>query len=222
MSDAGIQFRNAAFGGFNRQDVLEYIEQSARLNNEKLAELEEENRRLQEAKDALEAENGTLRAQCEGMTETSAELEQLRAEVEALRKLQPEVDAFRELKAKLADIEVEARLRGENILQKANEDAEDVTNKALADADNVTAQAKAEAENLILQAKNEAAAIRTNAELILSQSRRTFDTTRTDLAATSAHLAGELERIRGTILRLSTALDEQGAALSSLSLPEEG
>ena len=35
------QFRNAVFGGFNRQDVLDYLETLARENAQKRQELEQ-------------------------------------------------------------------------------------------------------------------------------------------------------------------------------------
>ena len=52
------KFRNAAFGGFNRRDVLEYIELSARENNAKLRDLTE---RLE----AVEREKAELNAALE-------------------------------------------------------------------------------------------------------------------------------------------------------------
>ena len=33
------QFRNAAFGGFNRQDVMDYLERTAKEHSEELAQL---------------------------------------------------------------------------------------------------------------------------------------------------------------------------------------
>ena len=46
------QFRNAAFGGFNRQDVMEYLERTAREHSEELAQLRA---RLDEAQNQCNA-----------------------------------------------------------------------------------------------------------------------------------------------------------------------
>ena len=40
MNENAGQFRTAAFGGFNRQDVLDYIEKLTQENQEKSLELE--------------------------------------------------------------------------------------------------------------------------------------------------------------------------------------
>ena len=41
MNENAGQFRTAAFGGFNRQDVLDYIEKLTQENQEKTLELEQ-------------------------------------------------------------------------------------------------------------------------------------------------------------------------------------
>ena len=60
-------FKSVAFGGFDKQDVVRYLEQAS----EKAAAVQRE----------LEEENGNLRKQAE---ETAEELERLRAQVEEL------------------------------------------------------------------------------------------------------------------------------------------
>ena len=52
-------FRSAAFGGFNRQDVLDYLEKTAAENARKQQELQ---RRLEEAEEALARRRGEYRA----------------------------------------------------------------------------------------------------------------------------------------------------------------
>ena len=59
MSDTELQFRTATFGGFQKQDVLLYIETMTREHREKLEELQ---RRLAEAGDAAAAREGELAA----------------------------------------------------------------------------------------------------------------------------------------------------------------
>ena len=52
MNPAENSFRTAVVGGFNRQDVLTYIESSARESKERVAALQQE---AEEAKQAGEA-----------------------------------------------------------------------------------------------------------------------------------------------------------------------
>ena len=52
-------FRSAAFGGFNRQDVLDYLEKTAAENARKKQELQQ---RLEEAEEALTRRRGEYRA----------------------------------------------------------------------------------------------------------------------------------------------------------------
>ena len=61
MSAPEYSFRSAAFGGFNRRDVLNYIESSARAYREKVADLQGE--RDQAVQSAQTAEAAAQEAQ---------------------------------------------------------------------------------------------------------------------------------------------------------------
>ena len=54
-------FKTALFGGFDREDVVNYIQQISRENQQRVSALEEENHGLQERNRAMEAELNTLR-----------------------------------------------------------------------------------------------------------------------------------------------------------------
>ena len=54
-------FKTALFGGFDREDVISYIQQTSRENQQRVSALEEENHGLQERNRAMEAELNTLR-----------------------------------------------------------------------------------------------------------------------------------------------------------------
>lgn len=57
------QFRNAVFGGFNRQDVLDYLETLARENAQKRQELEQSIGRAEGERDELRAQKQALEEQ---------------------------------------------------------------------------------------------------------------------------------------------------------------
>ena len=82
-------FRRAVFGGFNRQDVTEYISRTAREYSERLEQLEQENMNLRtqlEQKADLEQTMERLRGEYENAAQQLAEertaREQLRRELE--------------------------------------------------------------------------------------------------------------------------------------------
>ena len=135
-------FKGSLFGGFNREDVIDYItktsaESSARIEslesdvdkltaqeNElraQITSLREENDRLACASTAAAEERDTLRT---ALDSANAELTALRAEAEALRaenaalraendKLRPMAEQYSTVKDHLAGIELDAHQRAE-------------------------------------------------------------------------------------------------------------
>ena len=136
MSD-NLQFRTAAFGGFHKQDVLNYLERSARDHADKVAVLqkdlaearegrasleeayaviqkgltatEEENDRLAQALTQREAELAQALTRCETL---EAQLTALQVEVE---RLQEAAAAYETIKSRTASIELEAHSRAQAI-----------------------------------------------------------------------------------------------------------
>ena len=142
------QFRSVAFGGFHKQDVLDFVENTAKDHAQQLQELqqklEEQGRQLESA---LNERDG-LRAQAE---QTGEELEQLRARTEELTGrleraesdrdglsarldemtekaggLEPDALAYRELKERTAGVELEAHRRAQAVEDRAAGRAEQV------------------------------------------------------------------------------------------------
>ena len=122
-------FKSVAFGGFDKQDVIRYIEQTARdtaavqerlqkENEELRAESEELKNQIKELETQLETEK-SLRKQLETRVEeesaarqsletTRGEAERLAAELEQLR---PEAEAYAQFRDRVGDIECEAHKR---------------------------------------------------------------------------------------------------------------
>ena len=152
MSAPEYSFRSAAFGGFNRRDVLNYIESSARAYREKVADLQGERDQAvqsaqtaeaaaQEAQDrigALEAElaaakkalcqkSGALEAAETALGRERADLAGLREELGGLRgqvsRMEIGARAYEELKDRTATIELEAHQRARAIEKEAEEKA---------------------------------------------------------------------------------------------------
>ena len=75
------QFRNAMFGGFNRQDVLDFLTSSAEKNNEELNARQERCEGLEKELEASRAEAAALKAQLE---QTTREREEFKHQAEQL------------------------------------------------------------------------------------------------------------------------------------------
>ena len=132
MNENGFQFRTAAFGGFQKQDVMDYLERSAKehaqkvaaiqkeLAEEKVAKAGEEERSaaLEERISALEAENQRLAADLadreDKLGRALTERDELRTLSDQLQdqldKVTPAATAYEAVKDRTASIE---RLRSD-------------------------------------------------------------------------------------------------------------
>lgn len=205
-------FRSAAFGGFNRQDVLDFLENSSKQANQRqeelqkeLEELERQERdreaemaRLREQADRLERESGELRAQLQQTErdlvasrarcgEKSSALEAAGRELEGLRarvaELEPDAAAYNELKERTAGVELEAHRRAQAIQEEAERQAE---------------------------------ALRARMREWLARVEREYDALRTQVETTVSHAADQLDRAGKCLERTSEILDGQDGALEAL------
>ena len=213
MSAGELQFRTAAFGGFQKQDVLDFIDSRSREQQEKLealtreleegakarAELEEELAAAKDRAECLAAEGETLSAQQKQAQEQAealrAELEQTRARAEAaergladaqarLAKAEPAAAAYESVKDRTAGMELEAHCRAE--------------------------QVEAEAAERVKK-------MREQVEHWLGRVQNEYDRLRTSMDATLSHAGGELEQVRGMLDGLSAELERQDEALEGLA-----
>lgn len=137
MSEAGFQFRTAALGGFNKQDVLSYLERSAKEHGEKVSALQRELSEVKTDKELLETDKSELTQRLELLEAenqrlaaaladreaalTAARLEKETAErqeaalQEEAEKLRPAAKAYEAVKDRTASIELEAHGRAQAI-----------------------------------------------------------------------------------------------------------
>lgn len=187
-------FKSVTFGGFDKQDVIHYIEQSSQEHASAIEKLQKEN-------DALHAENAALSEQVTGLKtqteEQTAALEQARdqlshfqaenAELQPLRRktdqlaseialLQPDAEAYRAIKTRIGDMECAARKRA-------------------ADLESATA---ARLNKLVSDFRSQ-----------YQELASTFD-------ATSGYVTGELRKVEVNLSQLPRALDQIGADLNDL------
>ena len=145
MNENTGQFRSAAFGGFHRQDVLDYLERITRENQTQKQALEqalaeEQAARAQAEARAQQAENKaaeavadreafeqTLAESRQAQEKITAALAEAEAQVAALREkvndLEPGAESWRRIKDTAGDIEVSAHERAQRIIQSAQDQA---------------------------------------------------------------------------------------------------
>ena len=206
MQEKAGQFRSTPFGGFHRQDVLDYIEQLTQEHQETRQRLErqrdEAQAALAQAEDALgqaqrqQAAEATAQTTLEErLAQTQAELEntaaalaQVREEKaaleEKLRALEPEAASWQRLRDTAGDIEVAAHERAQVTLQAARDQAAEIRAQGTRWAQDLQARCLGLQEDLH-------AAV-TNAE-------RELDGARAAFSQAEDHMAQVLEALEGLI-----------------------
>lgn len=190
MSNNGNHFRTVMFGGFHKQDVLNFITQISQQHQERDEDLvqsaqqsREELDHLQEKYEVAEAARQKNAADCERMSEVLAqrtnELE------EAVRELNALKEEYGKAAARLAEVE--------QALPDLQESAQ-----AYAELKDHTAtiemEAHRKAQQIVDQAKETADRIGGELDGWMHRVQNTYQILRTDMSATLSHLSGELER----------------------------
>ena len=137
-------FKNSLFGGFNRQDVIDYIESASRKSSESIAALEADCSSLRDEISALQEERDTLAARVQALEEElasmtaerdelacslgeakslgesfSAGLEEANASLSAaneeLAVLRPQAEEYAKVKDHISGLELDAKRRADEI-----------------------------------------------------------------------------------------------------------
>lgn len=212
MNPAENAFRTTVVGGFNRQDVLNYIESSTREAKDRIASLQKESETYKKEREAflqelaeLQKQVASLQKETESLRKTvteksaalttaqtalvreQADLSTLREELGALRDRSSQWEsgarAYAELKDRTATIELEARQRALAIEHEAEE---------------------------------RAGQIRAEAEQILYKVQTGYTRLRGDVDATITHAAGELGRVDKALEQVRFEFAEHDAELAKL------
>lgn len=213
MSATELQFRTAAFGGFQKQDVLSYIESSNHAHTEKLEQLQREREELAGAKQALADQVEQAKGQAEELArekeDLTARLEQARKETEQLRtqleqarkeaedtaaqlsevkarleQAEPDAAAYRQIKDRAAGIELEAHCRAQEVQH--------------------------EAENRVQRAHTEV-------EQWLHKVRAGYELLRTDMDGAVTRTLQELDKLHQMMEQLSSSFSVQDDHLRKLT-----
>lgn len=206
-------FRNAMFGGFNRQDVLTYLEQTAQEaakhqqelesqlgqaqdtmarqdaqlseQQEQLGLLRRENEELREKLEQANLALSSSRTQC---SQSGNELEQAKRQVEELQakvaQLEPGAAAYDAVKERTAGVELEAHRRAQAVQEQAQEQARQ---------------------------------LRRQMEQWMQKLEREYDSLRSQVESTVSHAADKLDKAGKCLEQVTALMEEQEVALEAIA-----
>ncbi len=132
-------FKTCMFGGFNKQDVVDFIEEQSRAYREELESLQRDNAVLKEAVQRMESERGEFLPKAQQQEEGAARIEELEAqlaerneELAALRQenesLRQPAEEYEKLRDHIAEIEISAHRRTEEFRAETIRKIRDIIN----------------------------------------------------------------------------------------------
>ena len=210
-------FKSVTFGGFDKQDVILYIENAAKTHAEELRKLQEENDALRQENDSLNAQNTELTAKCEQLEARAKTLEANKQEQQsAYARLRQEADA---LTTEVDTLRTTARaidaLKTEVVSLRSDAEAYRQFRNRIGD---IECEARRRTAELEETTRGTLLTLVTDFNTKYQELSNTFD-------VTSNYVTGELRKIDVMLSQLPRALDQLGADLNtlegSLQIPED-
>ena len=183
--------KSVTFGGFDKQDVIRYIEQAAQQAAAAQQTLQTENEDLRKQVTDLSAELSALRAQVSSLSaerdhlqETLSQESASRQQLETLKpledevaRLRPDAEAYAQFRERIGAIECEARKRA-------------------ADLEQATINQLQKTVDLF---------------------REQYQTLMSTFESTASHVNGELRKVEVNLTQLPRAMDQAGTELNELA-----
>ena len=183
--------KSVTFGGFDKQDVIRYIEQAAQQAAAAQQTLQTENEDLRKQAADLSAELSALRAQVSSLSaerdhlqETLSQESASRQQLETLKpledevaRLRPDAEAYAQFRERIGAIECEARKRA-------------------ADLEQATINQLQKTVDLF---------------------REQYQTLMSTFESTASHVTGELRKVEVNLTQLPRAMDQAGTELNELA-----
>ena len=179
--------KSVTFGGFDKQDVIQYIEKAAaeqRTLQEELDRVKEQLGALQREASARQSQTAELTAERDRLREELAQETAARQALEALKPLQaevarlrPDAEAYAQFRERIGAIECEARKRAAD-LELATE---------------------------------------TQLRKTVAQFQEQYQALMDTFSAAAGHVTGELRKVEVNLTQLPRTMDPSGAALKALA-----
>ena len=213
------QFRNAMFGGFNRQDVLNFLTSSAEKNNEELAAREERCEELEQDLENSRTEVASLKAQLE---QTAQEREEFKYQAEQLSFEIARVSAADQAKAE----ELEQKNNELAAVQAELEQLREMLGKIAPDAE-AYAAIKERTAGMELEAHRRAQSVEARARIMAGDLQRQMEQwmarveqqyagLKTEVEASVERANQQILAASGSLSSINTLLSEQQSALKSV------
>lgn len=212
-------FRSAAIGGFNKQDVLDFLEaqakQTAQAQQELQGRLEESERQGESLRRELDEANRQLEAVRRALEEAGQAREELAGQLERANEA---ASGSRQEASRLAgELEQARRERDE---MRAQRDAVWPDAQAYMELKERTAgvelEAHRRAQAIQAKAEEDAQKARRQVEQWLKRMGREYDALCTQVETTVSHAASELEKAGAGLERLNELMSGQGTALEGV------
>lgn len=216
MSATEHRFRTAAFG-FNRQDVMQYIEAVHKDYAAKVKDIKGELARERDQRSSLE-EQGSLASSEAQAAEKAAqrckeELEKIR---EALEEAQRERDSLR-LQLQAAQQDLAVMQEAADRMAPAARAYETLKDKAAG----IELDAHKRAQIIVKAGEEEAAQTRRKVAQWLRQAQSSYARLCGDVSATLSHATAEMERTAKSLDAVSAELDDHGRRLEDIAVEAE-
>lgn len=203
------KFRSA-LNGFNRADVVAYIESANREYAEKIRALEAEANSLREENESLRGENAALQAEVQSLQEENTSL------IETLNQQTTPDDLSAEEAAEFEDVFDELEDTPAPV-QAPEETAEEASAVSL-DEQELAAYRRAEAaeRNAVIRANK----IHTQLGVLCDDARRRYSDSSDEISALTADLSAGLNRLNEAFAEIQLIFDDAENAFDELDLPE--
>ena len=190
--------KSVAFGGFDKQDVIRYIEQAAQQASDAQKELQEENERLRIQVEELTKKNNSFLIQLDALTLQKDGLEErLTAETAAREALEP----LKPLEARVAALEAEV----ESLRPDASAYAQFRERIG-----SIECEARKRANDLELATAEQ---LRKTVDLFRGQYQSLMST----FESAASHVTGELRKVEVNLTQLPRVMDRSGSELNELA-----
>ncbi|MCI9671709.1 MAG: hypothetical protein HFF49_09205 [Lawsonibacter sp.] len=212
-------FRSAAIGGFNKQDVLDFLEaqakQTAQAQQELQGRLEESERQGESLRRELDEANRQLEAVRRALEEADQAREELAGQLEWANEA---ASGSRQEASRLAGELRQARRERDEM--RAQRDAVWPDAQAYIELKERTAgvelEAHRRAQAIQAKAEEDAQKARRQVEQWLKRMGREYDALCTQVETTVSHAASELEKAGAGLERLNELMSGQGTALEGV------
>ena len=213
-------FRSAAVGGFNRQDVLSFLEAQSKQAAQAQQELQDQLEEVSGQRDALSREREDLRAQ----------LEEARRELETARQGRDSLSAQLEERTRALSASQSQHSQAARELEEARRELAELRGRVGAlepDAQafvqlkertaGVELEAHRRAQSIQAKAEADARRLRQRTEQWLQRLSREYDELRTQVETTISHAADQLDRAGRCLSQAADLMEERELSLESLS-----